>query len=82
MSLVGPRPPLPQETEQYTDLPLASHGGASGHDGAVAGLRTLRLTFDEMVRLDLFYIENWSVGFDMGLMLRTIPAVLFARGAY
>jgi lipopolysaccharide/colanic/teichoic acid biosynthesis glycosyltransferase len=41
-----------------------------------------RLTFDEMIRLDLFYIENWSVGFDLGLMLRTVPAVLFARGAY
>ncbi len=34
-----------------------------------------RLTFDEMIRLDLFYIENWSVGFDIGLILRTIPAV-------
>jgi lipopolysaccharide/colanic/teichoic acid biosynthesis glycosyltransferase len=41
-----------------------------------------RPTFDEMIRLDLFYIENWSVGFDLGLMLRTVPAVLFARGAY
>ena len=41
-----------------------------------------RLTFEEMIRLDLFYIENWSVGFDLGLLLRTIPAVLFARGAY
>jgi len=40
------------------------------------------LTFDEMVRLDVFYIENWSVGLDVTLMLRTIPAVLFARGAY
>jgi lipopolysaccharide/colanic/teichoic acid biosynthesis glycosyltransferase len=41
-----------------------------------------RLTFDEMIRLDLFYIENWSVGFDLGLLVRTVPAVLFARGAY
>jgi len=41
-----------------------------------------RLTFDEMIRLDLYYIENWSVGADIGLLLRTIPAVLFARGAY
>ena len=35
-----------------------------------------------MVRLDLLYIENWSVGFDMSLMLRTIPAVLLPEGAY
>jgi lipopolysaccharide/colanic/teichoic acid biosynthesis glycosyltransferase len=41
-----------------------------------------RPTFDEMIRLDLFYIENWSVGSDLGLMVRTIPAVLFTRGAY
>jgi lipopolysaccharide/colanic/teichoic acid biosynthesis glycosyltransferase len=41
-----------------------------------------RLTFEEMVRLDLFYIENWSVGFDIALIARTVPAVLVARGAY
>jgi lipopolysaccharide/colanic/teichoic acid biosynthesis glycosyltransferase len=48
----------------------------------VAGVGTEQLTFDEMIRLDLFYIENWSGGYDLGLMVRTIPAVLFARGAY
>ena len=37
------------------------------------------LTFEEMVRLDLFYIENWSVGLDLAIILRTVPAVLFAR---
>jgi lipopolysaccharide/colanic/teichoic acid biosynthesis glycosyltransferase len=36
----------------------------------------------EMVRLDLFYIENWSVGFDLSLILRTVPTVLLTRGAY
>jgi lipopolysaccharide/colanic/teichoic acid biosynthesis glycosyltransferase len=41
-----------------------------------------KLTFDEMIRLDLFYIENWSVGMDMALIGRTVPAVLLARGAY
>jgi lipopolysaccharide/colanic/teichoic acid biosynthesis glycosyltransferase len=35
-----------------------------------------------MIRLDLFYIENWAVGFDMAIILRTIPAVLFAKGAF
>ncbi len=40
------------------------------------------LTFDEMVRLDLFYIENWSVSLDLALIMRTVPAVLGARGAY
>jgi lipopolysaccharide/colanic/teichoic acid biosynthesis glycosyltransferase len=40
------------------------------------------LTFEEMIRLDLFYIENWSLSLDITLLFRTIPAVLFARGAF
>ena len=40
------------------------------------------LTFDEMVRLDLYYAENWSPWLDMKIVIRTIPAVLTGRGAY
>jgi len=40
------------------------------------------LTFDEMVMLDLYYIENWSPWLDIWIMLKTIPALLTARGAY
>ena len=40
------------------------------------------LTFDEMVMLDIYYAENWSVGMDMRIMLRTVPQVLFGEGAY
>lgn len=40
------------------------------------------LTFDEMVLLDLYYVENWSVLVDLNIILRSIPAVLRARGAY
>ena len=82
MSLVGPRPPLPGETSEYS----AHHWRRMEVPPGMTGLWQVsgrsRLTFDEMIRLDLFYIENWSVGFDIGLILRTIPAVLFARGAY
>jgi exopolysaccharide biosynthesis polyprenyl glycosylphosphotransferase len=82
MSLVGPRPPLPGETSSYTDQHWRRMEVLPGMTGLWQVSGRSKLSFDEMVRLDLFYIENWSVGFDLGLMLRTIPAVLFARGAY
>jgi lipopolysaccharide/colanic/teichoic acid biosynthesis glycosyltransferase len=40
------------------------------------------LAFDEMVMLDLYYIENWSVGLDLQILARTIPTVLATRGAF
>ncbi len=40
------------------------------------------LTFDEMVIYDIYYIENWSLGLDFRILLRTIPAVLHGRGAF
>jgi lipopolysaccharide/colanic/teichoic acid biosynthesis glycosyltransferase len=40
------------------------------------------LMFDEMVLLDLYYVENWSVGLDASILLRSVPAVLRATGAY
>ena len=82
MSLVGPRPPLQPETIQYTEHDWRRMEVPPGMTGLwqVSGRSTL--TFEEMVRLDLFYLENWSVGFDLALLARTIPAVLFARGSY
>ncbi len=82
MSLVGPRPPLPGETSKYNKNHWRRMEVPPGMTGLwqVSGRSTL--TFDEMVRLDLYYIENWSVSFDLSLIVRTIPAVLFARGAY
>jgi exopolysaccharide biosynthesis polyprenyl glycosylphosphotransferase len=82
MSLVGPRPPLPVETVQYTEHHWRRMEVLPGMTGLWQVSGRSRLTFDEMIRLDLFYIENWTVGFDLGLLVRTIPAVLFARGAY
>lgn len=82
MSLVGPRPPLPAETESYTDYDWRRMEVPPGMTGLWQVSGRSSLSFDEMVRLDLFYIENWTVGFDMSLLVRTIPAVLFATGAY
>lgn len=82
MSLVGPRPPLIHETYQYTENHWRRMEVPPGMTGLWQVSGRSSLTFEEMVRLDLYYIENWSVGFDMALLMRTVPAVLFARGAY
>ncbi|HEU5198706.1 MAG TPA: sugar transferase [Ktedonobacterales bacterium] len=82
MSLVGPRPPLPSEVEQYE----AWERGRLEVLPGITGLWQVRgrseLDFDEMVLMDLYYIENWSLRLDLHILLKTIPAVLFSRGAY
>jgi len=82
MSLVGPRPPLPREVELYSVKDWRRLEVVPGMTGLWQVSGRSSLTFDEMVALDLFYIENWSVALDVTLMFRTVPAVLFARGAY
>jgi exopolysaccharide biosynthesis polyprenyl glycosylphosphotransferase len=82
MSLVGPRPPLPSEVVQYTEHDWRRLEVPPGMTGLWQVSGRSSLTFAEMVRLDLFYIENWSVPLDVSLILRTIPAVLLTKGAY
>jgi exopolysaccharide biosynthesis polyprenyl glycosylphosphotransferase len=82
MSLVGPRPPLPSEVSAYSVHDWRRLEVVPGMTGLWQVSGRSSLSFDEMVRLDLFYIENWSVGLDITLLMRTIPAVLLARGAY
>jgi exopolysaccharide biosynthesis polyprenyl glycosylphosphotransferase len=82
MSLVGPRPPLPEEVTRYTSQDWRRLEVVPGMTGLWQVSGRSSLTFDEMVRLDIFYIENWSVSLDMTLIMRTIPAVLLAKGAY
>jgi exopolysaccharide biosynthesis polyprenyl glycosylphosphotransferase len=82
MSLVGPRPPLPQEVEMYGDYEWKRLEVLPGMTGLWQVSGRSDLSFDEMVRLDLFYIENWSLGFDISLLVRTLPAALSGRGAY
>jgi lipopolysaccharide/colanic/teichoic acid biosynthesis glycosyltransferase len=82
MSLVGPRPPLPREVEKYS----AWHKKRLRVRPGITGLwqvsgRSL-LPFEEMVRLDIYYIENWSLWQDIKILLRSIPVVLFGTGAY
>lgn len=82
MSLVGPRPPLPHEVEQYDDWHMRRLEVTPGLTGLWQVSGRSDLPFDEMVMLDLYYIENWSLGLDVKIILQTIPAVLSMRGAY
>jgi exopolysaccharide biosynthesis polyprenyl glycosylphosphotransferase len=82
MSVVGPRPPLPEEVEHYEEWHLQRLLVRPGLTGLWQVNGRSNLTFDEMVRLDLYYAENWSPWLDIKIALRTIPAVIFGRGAY
>ncbi len=82
MSLVGPRPPLPREVEQYgADVRrrLLVKPGLTGL-WQVSGRSDL--SWDESVRLDLHYVENWSLALDVMIIWKTVFAVLQRRGAY
>lgn len=82
MSLVGPRPPLPTEVAKYQDWHKRRLDVSPGVTGLWQVSGRSELTFDEMVMLDLYYIENWSPWLDIWIMVKTIPALLTARGAY
>ncbi|MBI3970310.1 MAG: undecaprenyl-phosphate glucose phosphotransferase [Chloroflexi bacterium] len=82
MSLVGPRPPIPHEVEKYDEWHKRRLEVTPGLTGLWQVSGRSDLPFDEMVMLDLYYIENWSLGQDIKIILQTIPAVLSMRGAY
>ncbi len=82
MSLVGPRPPLPSEYERYEDWEKARLELPPGMTGLWQVRGRSDIDFDEMVLMDLYYIENWSLRLDVQILLQTIPAVLSRRGAY
>jgi exopolysaccharide biosynthesis polyprenyl glycosylphosphotransferase len=82
MSLVGPRPPLVSETARYTARDWRRMEVLPGMTGLWQVSGRSAVAFDEMIHLDLFYIENWSVGFDLSVMARTIHEVLWPQGAY
>ena len=82
MSLVGPRPPLPSEVEQYDDWQHGRLRAVPGLTGLWQVSGRSEVPFHDMVRLDLHYIRNWSLSLDLEIMMRTIPAVLTNRGAY
>ncbi|HEY1349715.1 MAG TPA: sugar transferase [Ktedonobacteraceae bacterium] len=82
MSLVGPRPPLPREVAQYEEWQMERLEMKPGLTGLWQVRGRSDLSFDEGVLMDLYYIQNWSLRLYFHILLRTIPAVLFSRGAY
>jgi lipopolysaccharide/colanic/teichoic acid biosynthesis glycosyltransferase len=82
MSLVGPRPPLPSEVEQYEEdvnRRLLTKPGITGL-WQVSGRSNL--SWEESVKFDLYYVENWSITGDLVILLKTVRAVFGSRGAY
>jgi len=82
MSFVGPRPPVPEEVEKYEDWQRRRLSMKPGLTCLWQVKGRAELDFDEWMKLDLKYIDTWSLTLDFGILLRTIPAVLSARGAY
>ena len=82
MSLVGPRPALPTEVAQYDVDPRRRLVVKPGVTGLWQVSGRSDLTWAESVRLDLKYVENWSLRHDLSILVRTVRAVLGHRGAY
>ena len=82
MSLVGPRPPLPHEVQSYTRAQLRRLLARPGLTGLWQVNGRSMLPFEEMVELDVRYIEEWSLLLDLAILARTLPAIVLARGAY
>ena len=76
MSVVGPRPPIPYEVEAYALRHRRRLDMKPGLTGLWQVSGRNRLSFEEMVKLDLYYIENWSLWLDLKIILRTLPVML------
>ena len=82
MSLIGPRPALPSEVNEYEEHILRRLDVRPGITGLWQVSGRSDLTWDETVRLDLYYVNNWSMLQDLSILARTAGAVLQQRGAY
>jgi exopolysaccharide biosynthesis polyprenyl glycosylphosphotransferase len=82
MSLVGPRPPLPSEVKLYERWQRRRLSVKPGVTCLWQINGRNNVDFDEWMKLDMQYIDNWSLGLDFKILAKTIPAVLFTRGAH
>lgn len=82
MSVVGPRPPLPSEVADYERDAMRRFKVKPGITGLWQVSGRASLNWEQSLRLDLYYVENWSPGLDIYLIFRTVKAVLTRDGAY
>ncbi|HZH23459.1 MAG TPA: sugar transferase [Solirubrobacteraceae bacterium] len=82
MSLVGPRPLPQRDFDQLEDWHKKRYLVLPGMTGLWQVSGRAELDFDDLVRLDFLYLERWSIGLDLTILLKTIPAVLSRRGAF
>jgi exopolysaccharide biosynthesis polyprenyl glycosylphosphotransferase len=82
MSLVGPRPPLPDEVAGYNEVELRRLAVKPGLTGLWQVSGRSNLSWDETVALDLRYVDNWSPAGDLGVLVRTVRVVVAGTGAY
>ena len=82
MSLVGPRPLPLRDYRQLQEWHRRRYNVLPGITGLWQISGRSNLTFDDLVRLDFYYIENWSIWLDISILVKTLPAVVGARGAY
>lgn len=82
MSLVGPRPPLPREVQGYEAEVMRKFLVKPGITGLWQVSGRSSLSWEQSVRLDLYYVENWSLTADFQILVRTVKAVLSRSGAY
>jgi exopolysaccharide biosynthesis polyprenyl glycosylphosphotransferase len=82
MSLVGPRPLPLRDYVQLEDWHRRRYRVLPGMTGLWQVSGRIELTFDDLVRLDFYYLENWSIWLDISILAKTLPAVVARRGAY
>jgi lipopolysaccharide/colanic/teichoic acid biosynthesis glycosyltransferase len=82
MSIVGPRPPIFYELNHYREWHKKRLRAKPGLTGLWQVSGRSSVPFDEMVLLDLYYIDHWSLKTDVEILFRTIPVVLSGEGAY
>lgn len=82
MSLIGPRPPIVYELQYYKEWHMRRLDAKPGLTGLWQVSGRSQVPFNEMVLLDLYYIDHWSLKLDLEVLFRTIPVILFSKGGY